>query len=166
MELERKIKFCYIFSIIVLISNIFTIAIDYMQGFEGVWLVLDAIYIVCAVVCVIGFGIFHIKKKDFALKYRKVFGWLVIFACFGSLILAFFAIMAWIELKRYDLIRKSREKSYNDEGIEVEGKTVPTAEEITAKIQNLNSKKENGEISEEEYTRLKQEILNEIINRN
>ena len=38
-----------------------------------------------------------------------------------------FLNVAWIELKRYDMIIKSRQKSSNDEEIEVDARTVPVA---------------------------------------
>lgn len=158
MKIKSKLNWCFILSIVALVLNGLTLAIDIVDNIDTYYLVFDVVYLVCGVISTILFGIFRFNKLEFLYKHNKLFILAVCSACICSLILAIFAFMAYFEV----MASKRFKRETHDGTIETEGKVIPTAEEIAKKIKVLDDMLQANTISQEEYDRLKQEILSEI----
>lgn len=156
MQAKKKIKICFIVSFIVLALNILMFMADFNEEISIAWKVIDILYVVCSLLSVIGFLIFHIKPIDFLIKNRKLFTVLVVLSCISSLILGYIALIALFEI---NLIKQKVETKT----IETTGEVLPTYEEIVAKIKELDNLLQEKLITEEEYAIRKQEILNSIV---
>lgn len=159
MQIKRRIKICYILSIIVLILNVIVFALDIYDNVAFVWKILDLLYVVTALIAVVGFGIFHYKSVEFAITQRKCFIFLVCASCISSLILGYIALLALFDIN----YAKLRKNSKQDTSIETTGEVIPTYDEIVAKIKQLDELKQQNLITEEEYKERKQAILDTIV---
>lgn len=158
MQAKKRIKICYVVSIIIVVLNLFMLALDYYDDVGATWKVLDFVYLLCSIISFIGFAIFNFKPIDFAIKNKKWFIVLVCTACVSSLILGYIALIAVYDLN-YAKIKKQQATT----SIETTGEVIPTYDEIVAKIKQLDELKEQNLITEEEYAKRKQEILDTIV---
>lgn len=156
MNAKRRIKICYIVSLIVVILNFFMFALDYYDDVSTTWKVIDGIYFVCSIISLIGFTIFNFKPLGFAVKHKKWFVAIVCISCVSSLILGYIALIASFDLNHV----KTKMQSTT---IETTGEVMPTIDEIVKKIKELDQLKEQDLITEEEYNKRKQEILDTIV---
>lgn len=156
---KKMIKLSLIFSIISIIANAIVLITDIVAEVGAFYIVLDIIYILAGVVAIVGFAIFNSKPIDYSLAHNKWYITTVCFACVCSLISAIVAIMSVSSLYSYKALKKHKE---NQDTIETEGKVMPTAEELTKRIQTLDEMLKNNAITQEEYDKLKQQILSEL----
>ena len=157
MQAKRKIKICYIVSIIVTIVNLFMFVLDFNEDVSMLWTIVDFIYVVSSVIALIGFIIFNFKPLEFAVKHKKWFVVIVCLSCISSLVLGYLALIAVFDLN-YTKIKKEQAKT-----IEVSGEVMPIYEEIVHKIKELDELKQQNLITEEEYNNRKQQILDTIV---
>lgn len=159
MQVKRRIKICYIFAIIVAVSNLMALILDFQQDLSVFWKVYDIVYLACAIICVIGFYIYNKKPMEFAIKHKKMFVFLVVISFISSLILGFIALLASFDLSTYIKIKQHKQE---DNAIETTGEVIPTYDEIVNKIKTIDEMKKNNLITDEEYETLKKEILDSI----
>lgn len=157
MQAKRKIKICYIVSIIVVITNLFMFVLDFNEDVTMIWKLIDFVYVISSIIALIGFSIFNFKPLEFAIKHKKWFVVLVCFSCVSSLILGYIALLAIFDLS----YAKVKKQSVNS--IETTGEVLPTYDEIVKEIKALDELKQQNLITEEEYNKRKQEILDTII---
>ena len=157
MQAKRKIKICYIVAIIIAIVNLFMFVLDFDEDVAMFWKVMDLVYVISSLIALTGFAIFNFKPLDFAIKHKKAFVVLVCFSCVSSLILGYIALLAIFDLNH------ANAKKQSDNSIEITGEVLPTYDEIVNKIKALDELKQQNLITEEEYNKRKQEILDMII---
>ena len=157
---KKLIKYSFIFSIISIVANALMLVSDIISDVSIFYIVFDIIFIIASLVAVIGFAIFNSKPIEYSLNHKKMYITVVCFASSSSLILAVFAIMSVSALNNY---KNQKLRQNMDNSIETEGKVMPTAEELTKRIQTLDEMLKNNAITKEEYDKLKQQILDELI---
>ena len=85
---------------------------------------------------------------------------MVCLACLSSLILGYITLITLLDINHVKVRKESAST------IETTGEVLPTYEEIVKKIKDLDKQKEQNLITEEEYAKRKQEILNTLVNKN
>lgn len=98
------------------------------------------------------------------IKQQKVFLVLTFIAIFGSFItflITFYTNFVLSSFLRYRVIYR---KQANTDVIDIENATIQDKADYLAKeIAKLEKKKEKGEISEEEFLKLKSELINKFL---
>lgn len=158
MRAKKRIKICYIVSLIVIALNMLMLALDFYDDVSVIWKIMDGVYLICSIFSAIGFAVFNFKSIDFAIKNKKWFVVLVCISCVSSLILGYIALIAV-----FDLNHASVRKQQASNTIETTGEILPTYEEIVSKIKELDDLKNQNLITEDEYNKRKKEILDMIV---
>lgn len=156
---KKLMKYSLIFSIISCLANLLVFASDIWLNAETFDIVYDVISFAFSVIATIGFSVFSSKPISFATTHFKWYIFVVVCASICSIILAIFAIMSVNALRNYNYAYKQKSK---DTTIEAEGRVIPTAEEIMAKLKTAQEMRDKGEITQEEYEKLKEKILSEL----
>ena len=160
-QIKNKLNLCFIFSIIVLVCNIIMAVVDYKSDVSNLWIILDIIYVLCSIVSVVAFAIFRFKPVEYCLKNKNKFVVIGCVSCICSLLLGFVAMLTIFNINAVEI----NNKIFNtNKEVETEGKVIPTAEEIKKKLDGLDELRKNSNLTDEEYNKLRQEILQEIVN--
>lgn len=159
MKIKKRIGICLAVAILTLMISIVSIYYDIKINSWAIY--FDTIYLVCGAVAIIFFVWFLIMSEEKIKARKKFFVMTVCFACISSVILGLVSLYALISF-----VQQGPNMQYytkNDDSIETDGTVLPTAEEISKKIYELDEKLASGEISQEEYDIAKQTILDELI---
>lgn len=151
-NLKKIILFISIFAIVTVIINSVFLYNDIEEQVDTIWLVYDILVIVASAITAIAFMIYYIKPIDFLIKNRH-FKTFVIISCFSSILLAILAICAYNKF-----LQNVREIEHK-----VGGEQSSLVDEITLEMKQLEQRKSEGKITEEEYLAKKEEILSKIV---
>ena len=161
-------KTILISGIISLILAVFSIAIVYLDlitNFSWIILIYDIISITISFV--VGIYMIVISRFDFEklAKQQKsflAFTFIAIFGNFITWIITFYSYFALSNFLKYKMLYKEK-VSLNKDIIDVEATIEDKAEFLSKEIEKLEKSKKKGEISEEEFLKLKSDLINKFL---
>ena len=139
--------------------------LDLSQNFSSIILIFDIVSI--SISLIVGIYMIIVSKFDLEklAKQQKIFLAFTFIAIFGSFItwiLTFYSYFALSNCLKYKMLYKE-EVSLNKDIIDVEATIEDKAEFLSKEIEKLEKSKKKGEISEEEFLKLKSDLINKFL---
>ena len=161
---RKTILISGIICLVIAILASVNIYLDIVRSLPIYLIVYDAISIIIS----FGIGIYMIVVSRLDLekliKQQKVFLVLTFIAIFGSFITFLITFYTNFVLSSFLQYRVIYRKQANTDVIDIENVTIQDKADYLAKeIAKLEKKKEKGEISEEEFLKLKSELINKFL---
>ena len=139
--------------------------LDLSQNFSSIILIFDIVSI--SISLIVGIYMIIVSKFDLEklAKQQKIFLALTFIAIFGSFItwiLTFYSYFALSNFFRYKMIYKEKLTPFGNV-IDAEATIEDKAEFLSKEIKKLEKSRDKGEISEEEFLKLKSDLINKFL---
>ena len=162
---RKTILISGIISLILAVLSIAIVYLDLITNFSWIILIYDIISI--TILFVVGIYMIVISKFDFEklAKQQKIFLTFTFIAIFGNFItwiITFYSYFALSNFLKYKMLYKEK-VSLNKDIIDVEATIEDKAEFLSKEIEKLEKSKKKGEISEEEFLKLKSDLINKFL---
>ncbi len=160
---KKNLKVCFVLAIIVLAFEVFELSL-YIYAKDTGYIIYDSISVALDIYILIIFAKLKDKSMDELIKNQKLLLTTAILTIFASsLLVMIFAFMSYNNLNRYAFAKQvaSEDSTIPVEKVEEKQEVLP-AEELVSRLKTLQKMKENGEITEDEYEKLKEKMINDF----